>query len=87
MIGQVAQSAPDYSSGNHEGFSNSKNQVGDFLKKYIKDKNIKGKTKIWIVGFSRGAAVANMLAGEITARKITFDNVNFGRKDIYAYTE
>lgn len=72
--------------GNHEGFTKGKDEVLSYVKQYIADRNLKGKTKIWVVGFSRGGAVANMFSGEITNHNILSDNIDYTMDDVYALT-
>ncbi len=70
--------------GHHVGFTEAKNQVKTFLTKYINDNQITGKIKLWITGYSRAAATANLLAGDLTnAGKI--GNLTVTRANIYAY--
>ena len=61
----------------HEGFNSAAKQFEDHLDRYIDDNNIKGKKKLWLTGFSRAAAVANITAADMAERG-EFD-------DIYAY--
>ncbi|MCL1976400.1 MAG: Ig-like domain-containing protein [Firmicutes bacterium] len=51
--------------GQHEGFDEAKNKAFTFLKEYIAENDISGNIKIWLTGFSRGGATANLLAGEL----------------------
>lgn len=37
----------------------------DYLRTYIADTGISGRLKIWIAGYSRGAAVSNMVGGAL----------------------
>ena len=61
----------------HEGFNSAANQFEDHLDRYISEYNIEGKKKLWLTGFSRAGAVANIVAADMTERG-EFD-------DIYAY--
>lgn len=77
-------------SGNHEGFENGRDEVLMFLKNYIADhKNdangFKDTVKLWVVGYSRGGAVANMVAGYLTDNG-TLSGVTFRPENIFAYT-
>ncbi len=40
-------------------------QVSDFLKSYIRENKISGDIKIWLTGYSRAAATANLVAGAL----------------------
>ncbi len=74
-------------SGDAKGFSDAKEQVLTFLKEYISErKELSGKIKFWITGFSRGAATSNLVAAEITDNPKIFGNkVKFSKKDVFAY--
>ena len=51
----------------HEGFEIAKNTiVNDYFKSYIKDLKLERETnvKLWITGYSRAAAVSNLIANE-----------------------
>jgi len=78
-------------SGNHEGFENGRDEVLKFLKNYIHkhhddaDGGFNDTVKLWIVGYSRGGAVANMVAGYLTDNGI-LSEVTFKQENIFAYT-
>lgn len=61
----------------HAGFDRSAQIVEKRLTDYIKDNNITGKTKLWISGFSRAAAIDNLVAADMNESGIF--------SDIYAY--
>lgn len=64
---------------NHQGFSNaSKSVIKSIRSYYAKD----CKNKVWITGHSRGAGVANLVAGTIAQE----DSEAVGTSNIYAYT-
>lgn len=70
----------------HEGFRLARDQVLEFLKDYVKKYNVTGNVKIWITGYSRGGATANLTAGYIDENLNMFgDNVNLSAEDLYAY--
>ena len=75
-------------SGIHEGFKLARDEILRYLKKYIQDNNIKGNLKIWTVGHSRGAAVANMLGAFFAGGGIEYfgDSVSLTPEDVYCYT-
>jgi len=50
----------------HEGFSKAAQKIEKRFEDYIESNNITGKIKIWICGFSRGAAIANLIAADLT---------------------
>ena len=67
----------------HEGFGDASDEVLEHLNKFIQDNRLYdvSKNKIWLTGHSRGAAVANLVAGSIT------ESEQYATKDnIYAYT-
>ncbi len=76
--------------GEHAGFSEARDNVINFLYEYIDEKNIEGKVKLWIVGYSRGGAVANLTAAELSYPKdipeSVAEKVSWNREDVYGYT-
>lgn len=73
--------------GQHEGFDEAKDQVVESLKKYIKDNGISGRIKLWITGYSRAAAVANLVGGYIdNAIDEKTLNIHTNKEDVYVYT-
>lgn len=65
-------------SGNHLGFDNCAKTIGSALSEYIDVQNLrKERVKIWITGYSRGAAVTNILAHSLSE---IYEN-----KDVFAY--
>jgi len=72
-------------SGQHQGFNEAKDNVLAFIEKYILDKNISGNIKLWITGYSRAGATANLVAGAIDGGQ-TFKNCSLNLSDLYAYT-
>ena len=71
--------------GQHKGFSQAKFKVLSYLSEYIADKGITGDIKIWITGYSRAAAVANLTAGALDNGYNLSDSVSLTPEDIYAY--
>lgn len=79
--------------GDHTGFQLASDKVLAGLKKYINSKGISGDIKIWITGYSRAAATANLTAAAIDDGKLfTGTNavnnlvVHLSTADVYAYT-
>ena len=72
-------------SGSHSGFTASSDKVLTFLKEYIVQHGISGDVKLWVVGFSRGAAVANMVGGTLD-NGYYLPNVSLAHKDLFVYT-
>lgn len=71
----------------HKGFSIAARQIEDELLGYFREKGIEkaNKIKIWITGYSRSAAIANLVAGHI-CRDEKLDYVSIPRENVYAYT-
>ncbi len=65
----------------HYGFNEGALTALQVLRNYISSNNITGKKKIWICGYSRGAAVANLLAAKLDDGSIN----GITNKDVYAY--
>lgn len=77
--------------GNSAGFNDAAEQVLKELRKYLLIGNVKGEVKLWIVGYSRAAATANILAHYIN-KDIQEDGVldessrKISSANVYAYT-
>ncbi|MCR5636719.1 MAG: hypothetical protein K6F76_06060 [Clostridiales bacterium] len=74
----------------HCGFRTAAKQVYESLNEYIRDNmsSFKGDVKLWISGYSRGAAVANLLSHSINARagsKSDFVSRCVTPENIYSY--
>ncbi len=72
-------------SGDHEGFSQSRDKALKFIKDYIRDAGIKGRIKIWSSGYSRGGAVSNLIGGSLDDGYDLGKDVTLDRNDIYIY--
>ena len=70
---------------NHLGFESAAKKAKTAVQEYLDSQDIKGDVKIWLVGYSRGAAVANML-GHYLAEEATPGGIKIQRKNLYAYT-
>ena len=55
-------------SGNHAGFEAAKDIAKDRLNEFVKEHygKIHDNVKLWVTGYSRGAATVNLLAGELS---------------------
>lgn len=71
--------------GPHEGFEKAKNDVLLFLKDYIAQQQITGPVKIWITGYSRGAAAANLTGAAIDEGALSDSSITFSPEDVYVY--
>ena len=72
--------------GEHEGFATCREQVLAFLSDYIASQHITGKIKLWMSGYSRGAATANMTAAKLDLGYSLSNGVSLAPEDIYCYT-
>lgn len=69
-------------SGNHIGFASAAEKIYQEVTSQLSE--IQGDVKIWVSGYSRGAAVANILAAKLDDYAASAKNVS--AEDIYAYT-
>ena len=70
--------------GEHTGFALCREQTLAYIKEYIAKYNISGPIKLWIAGYSRAAAAANMTAA-VLDRGYALGNVSLSANDIYCY--
>lgn len=79
----------------HEGWYNAANKVLDFIDNYVKAWQIPDQSmKLWMAGYSRGAATINLAAGILDNRFDDKGEYKFGGEhgitlrhdDLYAYT-
>jgi len=68
----------------HEGFSKASYKVIEAIRDYIKEQEITGNVKIWITGYSRASATANLTAARLLDGAVA-DLVNLDSSDLYAY--
>ena len=73
-------------SGGHAGFIKAADKAMDFLKQYIADQKITGRVKLWVSGFSRAAATANLLGARIDQGESLGAKVTITPHDLYCYT-
>ena len=64
--------------GEHKGFALGRDQA-------IADTGISGRVKIWIAGYSRGAAVSNMVGGALDNGYSLGEGVSLSPHDLYCY--
>ena len=70
----------------HQGFKIARDATLEFIKKYVKDNTITGNIKIWLTGYSRGAAVANLVGAYLDTNPGLFGKaVNFIPENLYTY--
>ncbi len=72
---------------NHQGFREARDEVIKFLRQYIFSKEITGNIKIWITGYSRAAATANLTAARLMDNHLALSGLNISLvpEDIFAY--
>ena len=72
----------------HEGFKSARDEILRFTKQYIKNNNIKGALKVWTTGYSRGAAISNLIGGFFAGGGIDYfgNDVSITPEDVYCYT-
>ena len=71
--------------GQHQGFSEARDQVLAYLREYIADQGITGDVKLWITGYSRAAATANLTAGALDGGCSLGEGVRLAPENLYAY--
>ena len=74
------------SKGDHFGFNDASNKVYEYLADYVNSRNITGKVKFWVTGFSRGGATANLLAAKLDNTIDSHPKITYSKEDVYAYT-
>ena len=73
--------------GIHEGFKETRDEMLRFMKEYIDTAHISGDLKVWSIGYSRGAATANLFGGFLAEESGYFgDNIKLDSHDVYVYT-
>ena len=71
----------------HQGFKDARDEVLRFTKYYLNKYNISGDLKIWTAGYSRGAAISNLVGGFFAGGgEVYFNNVNIKPENVYCYT-
>ena len=75
--------------GHSKGFYDSSCYALEELQNYITTNNIQGKTKFWLIGYSRGGAITNLAAAQILDKvnenNYFMEGVNTTVYDVYAY--
>ena len=74
--------------GDAEGFAGCAEKCLAFAKDYVAEKQLQGDFKVWAVGYSRGAAIVNLLAKSLIdePQKYIGEAVTLTPDNIYAYT-
>ena len=74
--------------GDHRGFEIGKNNVKNAITEYFNEqagKNVTGHIKIWIMGYSRGSAIANLTAATLDEGMSIRSDITYQPEDVYAY--
>ncbi len=74
--------------GDATGFSSSADECLAFAKEYVREHQLSGDIKVWTVGYSRGAAIANIIARKLIDEPESRlgDAVTLDSENLYAYT-
>lgn len=74
--------------GDHEGFEIAKNHILEFVKQYVSEYGISGDIKVWTSGYSRGAAVVDLVAAALLRdpNGVLGDDVTLTPENLYCYT-
>lgn len=74
--------------GDAVGFDGCADTCLAFAKDYINEKKISGDIKVWTVGYSRGAAIANLMGKKLIddPKGYLGDAITLTGDDLYAYT-
>lgn len=71
--------------GDHAGFVLCRDQALTFLREYLAAAGITGRIKLWIVGYSRSAATANLMGAALDHGASLGDGVHLSPHDLYCY--
>ena len=76
------------SGGDAAGFDCSADKLLDFVRSYISECELSGDIKLWIPGYSRGAAIANLAGKKLIddARTALGERVALNAEDLFVYT-
>ncbi|MDR1642677.1 MAG: VWA domain-containing protein [Clostridiales bacterium] len=70
---------------NHKGFLNARDNVVQFLEQYVTHFGITGSVKLWVTGYSRAGAVANLVGASLD-NQVYIGDVQTSANDTYVYT-
>lgn len=63
----------------HEGFNHAAQAVNGRILMYLAEHRLTGRMKLWVTGYSRAAAITNIVAADMT------DYGPFGAENVFAY--
>ena len=69
---------------NHPGFDLASRRITEALERYVSELGIDGRAKLWMSGYSRGAAAVNLAAASLCRTGLA--GCDLSAEDIYAYT-
>lgn len=72
--------------GEHANWAGCRDRALRYLKSYLKANHLKGRIKLWVTGYSRSAAVSNLIGGALDDGYNLGSGVTLARKDLYCYT-
>lgn len=71
--------------GDHKGFALCRDQVLSFITEYVAKRNITGRIKLWVSGYSRAAATANLVGGAADDGYDFGNGTTLAPEDLYCY--
>ena len=71
--------------GIHQGFLLARDEVLRFMRQYVEEYDIAGPLKIWVAGYSRGAAVADLLGGFLADDGGAYLGCTLAPEDLFVY--
>ena len=57
----------------------------DFLRAYLAEQGITGRIKLWMTGYSRSAATANLVGAALDGGAALGEDVRLSPHDLYCY--
>ena len=72
--------------GDHTGFSEARDNVLSFLSEYVSYYDISGNVKIWLTGYSRAGATANLVGASLVDGFSLGNGVVLDPEDLFVYT-
>ncbi len=88
--GNLIVGTGERTNGNHEGFSAAKDKAMTFIRSVLSKYSLEGRVRMMTTGYSRGGAVSNLIASEITDMIIDGRieeelGVSMSRDDMYGF--
>ncbi len=75
-------------SGDAAGFNSGAEKCLAFAKEYVAEHKLSGDIKVWVAGYSRGAAIANLIGKKLidAPQEYLGDAIELTGENLYAYT-